>query len=155
MSRTRNPQNQIAFMMESIDMPAQGGRPSSMADDANTLGDSMDGEMTEVLAVGSDQQQDDSEDEFSEKDLKIAKRFIELMGGADRARAAVDKVDEGQEFLGLLDDEECENGGCDDGDAGMIAKLAGLLPSMPDLPTGKQSMDVSSLYNPNAVGGAM
>jgi hypothetical protein len=154
MSRPHNPQSQIALMMESIDMPAQGGRPSSNAETPNSLGDSMDGENTEVLPVGSDQQQDDRDDEFTDKELKLAKRFVELIGGADRARAAVDKVDEGEEFLGLLDDEECADGECGP-EGGLIARLAGMLPAMPDLPTGKMSMDVSSLYNPSAVGGAM
>lgn len=83
----------------------------------------------------------DEEDGFTATQLKIAKRFIELMGGADRAREAVDKVDEYTEALDLIDDQpaEAETG------LAAISKMAGMLPEMPDLPMG-----LANLYNPSA-----
>lgn len=81
-----------------------------------------------------------SDEEFTEQELKIAKRFVELMGSADKARAAVDKVDEYQECLGLLDDEDEQ-----ERDGNTIEKLAGMMPGLPDLP-----MELSGLYNPSA-----
>ncbi len=75
---------------------------------------------------------------FSETQLKIAKRFIELMGSADKAREIVDKVDECQECLGIVDDHA-------ESDSSMIDQMAGMLPSSADLPMG-----LSNLYNSSA-----
>jgi hypothetical protein len=87
---------------------------------------------------------------FGERHLKIAKRFIELMGGADRAREIIDKVDECEDCLQLIDDDESDRR-----DVSQIEQLAGLMPSLPDLPTGAKSMNMASLYNPSAGGGSM
>lgn len=70
--------------------------------------------------------------------LKIAKRFVELMGGADKARVAVDKVDECEECLGIIDDDE---------DDANIERMSDMIPNMPDLPTG-----LSGMYNPTSIG---
>lgn len=83
----------------------------------------------------------DENDGFTATQLKIAKRFVDLMGGAERAREAVDKVDEYTEALDLIDDEPSESGL--GGDA--ISKMAGMLPERPDLPMG-----LANLYNPSA-----
>lgn len=87
---------------------------------------------------------------YSESELKIAKRFVELIGGCDRARELLDKVAECEECLGLLDDEGSGS------DENTIQKMAVMMPLQPDLPTSvKNGMDLASLYNPSAVGGSM
>lgn len=114
------------------------GGGSAMTRDDSTLDDI---ESTTVMT-----EPDCEEDGFTATQLRIAKRFIELMGGADKARAAVDKVDEGEEFLGLIDDDRVRN----DSDVSAISKIAGMLPGTPDLP-----MELSNLYNPAAGGPSM
>jgi hypothetical protein len=88
---------------------------------------------------------------YTAKELKLAKRFVELVGGADRARELIDKVDDCEDCLQIIDDEEVQRR-----DAAEIEKMAGLIPGLPDLPmAAKAVMDLSSLYNPNAVSGAI
>jgi hypothetical protein len=86
----------------------------------------------------------DEEEGFTTQQLKIAKRFVELVGGAEKARALVDKVDECNECLDLIDDPS------EASDASAIQKLAGAMPGLPDLP-----MELSGLYNPSAGGQQM
>jgi len=83
----------------------------------------------------------EQDNECTEQDLKLTKRFIELIGGIDRARMLLDKVDECEDCLGLIDDENDES---------VIDKIAAIVPTLPDLPSG---VDLSMLYNPNAVTG--
>lgn len=82
------------------------------------------------------------EPQFTELELKLARRFIELVGGAERARDLVNKCDECEECLGLVSD--------DDNDS--IEGMASVIPSDVDLPT-PRGVDISSLYNPNAIAG--
>lgn len=85
-------------------------------------------------------------DKFTEEELRITKRFLEIMGSADRAREAVTKVDECEDCLGLIqpEDEECASGD-------VISQMADVMPTSPELPTGtRRVMDLASLYNPSA-----
>lgn len=130
----------IASLIDRLDPTS--GRP---------INESMVGGMSSFMAGGSEStpvdsyadgpelaEPTDGDQGFSEQELKIAKRFIELVGGVDRAKEILDKVDECEDCLELLED--------DDDDA-TIAQVAGTIPSSPDLPTG-----LSSLYNPSAGG---
>lgn len=74
--------------------------------------------------------------EFSELELRLADRFIELVGGADRARDLINKCDECHDCLGLVNDDDA------------IDDIAKSVPSEVDYPT-INGTDLSSLYNPN------
>lgn len=82
------------------------------------------------------------ERDFNEFELKLAKRFIELIGDASRAKKLLSKCDECMDCLGLIDDDEQE-------DIETIEKVSDYMPSQYDLPT-KPSADLSALYNPSA-----
>ncbi len=150
----RSKQQMIAGLMDRLDPMVEsspmghmasmmgGGGGSALHDDNSAL--DVDGESTTVIL--SEPESDEEEGQFNATQLRIAKRFIDLMGGADKARAAVDKVDEGEEFLGLIDDDDVRS----DSDSSMISKMAGMLPGTPDLP-----MELSNLYNPAAGGSSM
>lgn len=148
----RSQQQVIAGLMDRLDplveSPSMTGMSTMMGGgSASTPDDStldVDGESTTVILSEPEEAEDDGH--FNPTQLKIAKRFIDLMGGADKARAAIDKVDEGEEFLGLIDDDDVRQ----DSDSSMISQMAGMLPGTPDLP-----MELSNLYNPAAGGGSM
>jgi len=74
-------------------------------------------------------------DGFQEEELRMAKRFVELMGSAERAREAVDRVDQCEECLDLIDDDSS------------IEAIATMVPLSPDMPSGK-AIEMSTLYNP-------
>lgn len=60
---------------------------------------------------------------YDEEDLGIAKKFIEYVGGVDRARDLIDKVGECEECLDLVDDDD-----------ETITQISATIPVMPDLP---------------------
>ena len=85
---------------------------------------------------------DDDEQTFSDLELRLAKRFIELIGNAEKARDLINKCDECEECLGIIDDN----------DEDTISDVASMMPYDKDLPTSR-NIDLSSLYNPNATAG--
>ena len=113
---------------------APGITGSTMAQDAQT----MTFASPLVMAVtGRQSGEADSEDQngYTEEELSITKRFIELIGGAERARELVDKVADCEDCLGIIDDNEAPQS-----DDSVIGRMADIMPDMPDLP--------SALYNP-------
>jgi hypothetical protein len=84
-------------------------------------------------------------DQYSDLELKLTKRFIELIGGAERARDLISKCDECMECLGMLDDTSKS-------DVSTIQKVSEFMPQDVDYPTNNK-MDLATLYNPNAVVG--
>lgn len=144
----KNMQSLIASLMnEDMGMSSSiAGGSSAHQDMSMPMGTEVD-----IVAVQGCDELEDEPEGYTERELKLAKRFIELVGGADRARELLDKVDECEECLDLVDDEEAE-----DPDVSAIQKIAGMVPMLPDLPTSaKNGMDLSTLYNPSAVSGAM
>ena len=128
----------ISQLME--DVPPSGGTshmsgastaqiPMMVQPDVTTL-------VSEPRGYGETQE---DQPEFTELELKIATRFIELVGGAEKARDLINKCDECQECLGLV---------ADDGES--IENIANIIPSNSDLPT-PRGADMSSLYNPSAI----
>lgn len=149
---SRTQQQIIAGLMDRLDPLVESPSMTSMSTmmgSSSTRDDATldDGETTTVILAEPEASCDGEDGEkLSEFQLKVTKRYLELMGGADRARMAIDKVDECEECLGLIDDDDVR----DDSDASMISKMAGMLPGLPDLP-----MELSNLYNPAAGGSSM
>lgn len=77
-------------------------------------------------------EEEGQEDGYTEDELRITKKYIEMIGGAERARELIDRVAECEDCLDIIDDEEAMSG--------MIGRMADTMPSSPDLPT--------QLYNP-------
>lgn len=83
------------------------------------------------------------ENKFTDLELRIGRRFLELVGGIERARDLVNRCDECEECLGLVDDDDEET----------INGVASMIPDEVDMPTKQQ--DISTLYNPSAIAGPM
>lgn len=96
----------------------------------------------EITVIGVDS--DENRDGYTPEELRITKRYIELMGSAERARELVDKVDECEDCLDIIDDQP------DD-----ITKLASTMPHSPDFPTTYGAGSAKSLYNRSAINGVM
>lgn len=77
------------------------------------------------------------EPQFTELELKVANRFLELVGGVERARKLINKCDECQECLDMVTDDQ------------IISQVADSVPLDIDTPTYGQ--DISALYNPSAI----
>jgi hypothetical protein len=95
-----------------------------------------DTEVSGVMEVFTDSVPDDLKDDRGEEkltaeQLKIAKRFLDLMGSVEKAQEALDKVSECEDVLRKVDDEEFEERETD-----QIAGMAHLIPDLPDLPGG-------------------
>lgn len=92
---------------------------------------------------------DYQEQPFTAIELKLTARFIELVGGFDRACDLIKKIKEVQNVLDV--DEESETI-----ESNRIDAVADLMPSDVDLPTKQDpgtftvASNFSSLYNPNA-----
>ncbi len=148
MPKKQSPQALIAALMEDV------GKTETLSGAA-----AAQNEMTLPFATDlnfvdihkGDGQEDDyetqNEEQYSEKELKITKRFIEIVGGADRARELLDKVDECEDCLGLVDEE--------DDDESIIQQIADAAPEVPDFPTSIKNMGISTLYNPSQTSGIM
>lgn len=63
---------------------------------------------------------------YTERDVRIAKRFIELAGGIDRAEDLLLKVRQSDEIFGFSQERE---------DRESISRISDAMPSMPDLPS--------------------
>lgn len=83
------------------------------------------------------------EPQFTDLELRLARRFLQLVGGIERARDLISRCDECEECLGLVDDEDEQT----------INGVASMIPDEVDMPTMRS--DLSSLYNPSAIAGPM
>lgn len=77
----------------------------------NAPGGAQGGDMAIAISPPTDmhaQEFETGEDEqqFTEEELQMAKRFLEAVGGADRARELLDKVVSCEDCLGLISDED-------------------------------------------------
>lgn len=87
------------------------------------------------MPVG-DEEAEYEESECSEEELKLAKKFVELVGDPERARELVDKVADCEDCLGIIGDEE------------NIDMMADIMPDMPDMPT---SGSMAVQFDPNSM----
>jgi hypothetical protein len=81
--------------------------------------------------------------DFTELEYKLTKRFLELIGGTERAREIINKCDDCEECLNLVT--------ADDDD--VINSIASTMPDDVGLPT--NIVNMSSLYNPSTIAGPM
>ena len=89
----------------------------------------------------SDQQQFEDLDvgeKYTEREVKIAKRFIALTGGGERARDLLEKTIQADQLLGISTSEEEQ-------DRNDIEQIASIIPDQADFPT-----DYSSRFNPSS-----
>lgn len=73
---------------------------------------------------------------FTEEDYAIAKEFVEQIGGAERARELIDKLDDCYECLDLVPAEQEQ-----------IDDIAAHMPDEVDFPTSRQ-VTISSMFDP-------
>ena len=77
-------------------------------------------------------------EKYTEREVKIAKRFIALSGGSERARDLLEKTIQADQLLGISDSEEQQ-------DRNDIEQIASVIPDQADFPT-----DYSSRFNPSS-----
>lgn len=141
MRRSNDPVDIIVEMMDN----GLGGGMGQLAQASMTYmsgDDPHSGANVEVVEV---EEEDDGH--FSAADLKLAKRFIELVGSPDRARALIDKVNECTECLDLVDDSDESQENQNDFD--VIGQISNAMPSHVDLPSANPMI---SNYNPGTPG---
>lgn len=121
----------------------------SMAQDEEQLQDEMLGGQAAYAEQHEDSPMSDGAGTFTALELRLATRFLELVGGAARAKELIEKVVDCQECLGVDDQLEQIDGE-------RINAMADMMPFSADLPTARsagmprQASDYSSLYNPSA-----
>lgn len=76
---------------------------------------------------GSDQYENDCDDypDFTEQEMRLAKKFVELVGCPERASELLNKISECEDCLGLIGDEEDDE----------VSFVASTVPITPDMPT--------------------
>lgn len=77
--------------------------------------------------------------QFLPEHVQAAKDLIAMVGGADKARELIDKVDDA---LDVFDDGGQEEEAID--------LVASLMPEVPDMPMQKSITRISSMFDPNA-----
>ena len=80
---------------------------------------------------------------FNELELKLGKRFIELVGGTERACKLIKKCEECEECLDYISDDEDQEI--------EIGAMANSMPEDMDLPY----ENISPMYDPSAIAGSM
>jgi hypothetical protein len=131
----------IMALLEDAGMPGSTSVLSGAASAQNTMLDQPE-QYVDTSNIGYGVGTEPEEPEFTDLEMRLAKRFLELIGGPERARDLINKCDECEDCLGLV-------GGDDES---QISSISELIPSEVDLPTPSRS-DLSSLYNPNATAG--
>ena len=75
-----------------------------------------------------DDQADQSGCDVTDEELKLAKKFISMVGGGERAQKIMDKAYECEDCLGMLDSE--------DEDMQVISQISSMIPTEVDMPMG-------------------
>lgn len=78
---------------------------------------------------------------YTEKEVKIARRFIKLLGGSERARDLLEKVISADSIIGIEEPEQYQ----EDREKSQIDQIAMMVPSEVDTPT-----DYSARFNPSS-----
>lgn len=78
---------------------------------------------------------------YTEKEVKIARRFIKLLGGDERARDLLEKVISADSIIGVEEPEQAQ----EDHEKSQIDQIATMVPNDVDMPT-----DYSSRFNPSS-----
>jgi len=83
--------------------------------------------------------EDEENTQFQPEHIQAAKDLIAMVGGADKARELIDKVDDALEvFETEADDEQA------------IDLVASLMPDVADMPMQKSITRISSMFDPSA-----
>lgn len=127
--------NKIATLMEQIPAP---GLTSTMSGAAQAQS-AMNVLPGQSAHTGFEMDVSECDEQFDPEHVAAAKELIALVGGADKARELIDKVDEAMEVF-------------DDGqdDAKTIDLVAELIPDMPDMPMHRSMTRISSMYDPSS-----
>lgn len=135
-----NDVKRVLTIME-MGAPGPGAPDGGMSPGADTgdVGNMMAGMMDTMGVTPEEEQYDDN---FNDAEMKLAKRFIEIVGCPDRAAELLDKAIEGLDYLGMVNDNE------DGEDSNAIDAMAQAMPTDADAPTTIAHM-VSS-FDPNA-----
>lgn len=142
----RNPRdiNLILSIMEDDMVPGRtpmGG--GIMAQTSMAFPDNHSGDLLNPDNGGYGRDSSPEEPKFTDLELRLARRFMQLVGGIERARDLINRCDECEECLGLVDDDDEQT----------IDGVASMIPDEVDMPTMRN--DLSSLYNPSAIAGPM
>jgi hypothetical protein len=96
----------MARLMTEMDpMSGSGGSPGHMGGD-NVAQHALTLMTINNTPAGQSRYDDQDEEGFTDDELKLAKRFIELVGSPERAVELLDRVGDCEECLGMIDDEE-------------------------------------------------
>lgn len=136
----------IVSLLEDIGTPGT----TSILSGASMAQLAMDDDVAQIAnGAESYEQTPQDSDKYTALELRLAARFVELVGGSERACDLIKKIKEVQEVL----DPDRQSAASDSQN---IDAIAGLVPSDVDLPTGREQgsfkamANLSSLYNPNA-----
>jgi len=126
----------IATLMEMGDM---GGLDNDFAPAAGTTEVSM-----EIMPGDPEMQEQDveCEESFKPEEINMARDLIAMVGSADRVRELIDKVDDAMEVFDQSDENDAET----------IDMIAGLMPSIADMPTMTGPLTIGTLaksFDPN------
>jgi hypothetical protein len=127
--------NKIATLMEQIPAP---GLTSTMSGAAQAQS-AMNVLPGQSANTGFEMDVSECDEQFDPEHLAAAKELIAMVGGADKTRELIDKVDEAMEVF---------DGGQDD--AKTIDLVAELIPDMPDMPMHRSMTRISSMYDPSS-----
>ena len=128
--------NRVAILME-MGMAGPGAPDAtSPGVDNGNVGNVMAG-MMDTMGVTPEEE---SYAEFSDEEMKLAKRFIEIVGCPERSEELLAKALEGFEYLGMIDDNET--------DAASIGAVAKAVPFDMDATT--TIAHLVSSFDPNA-----
>jgi hypothetical protein len=79
------------------------------------------------------------EEDITEEELRLAKRYIDIMGSPERAQEALQRVLECEDCLGILDDDQGR-------ESEIIGAIAAATPDDVDMPA-EIPVDVSKIYD--------
>jgi hypothetical protein len=78
---------------------------------------------------------------YTEKEVKLTRRYIQLLGGGERARDLLEKVISADNIIGVEEPEQHQ----ENREKNQIDQIAMMVPSEVDTPT-----DFSSRFNPSS-----
>lgn len=103
---------------------------SGSVDTMSSMGNMAMSAMPTDSPLSGAQEEPEEPDGYTEEELQLTKKFIDMIGGPERARELVDKVNECEDCLDIIDDGDTE----EEDDAASISVISRSVPDAPDLP---------------------